>query len=242
MQAYMPILADTQEKIPELPVFINLSGNIDLIINGLGKRMLLYKYRSLENLWFLMDIVANQRVYCANWWELNDPLEGNYEIYLGKNSDKYQSIMESRIEKARESFRIASFSKTATNFLLWSHYADGHKGVAVELEIDEEDPNLHEVTYSPFSSVFTEKSQTTQSMYHLFNGKTEEWEYEEEYRVITKDRYYSFDRPIQRILLGPQVNRDKASLLRKIIPESVELVATELDRVQGVLKVVGPNE
>ena len=48
--------------------------------------------------------------------------------------------MVSRIEQARDGFRIASLSATPTNFLLWSHYADGHKGVAIEVDIPDGHP------------------------------------------------------------------------------------------------------
>ena len=97
--------------------------------------MILYKYKSLENLWHILDIVVNTRLYCSSWKELNDPLEGRYEIYLGKKSKKLQSIMEVKIEKARDNLKIASLSKDVTNFLMWSHYANGHKGVAIEVDI-----------------------------------------------------------------------------------------------------------
>ena len=41
--------------------------------------MKLYKYRSLRrNLDFVLDILLNERLYCANYTALNDPLEGYY--------------------------------------------------------------------------------------------------------------------------------------------------------------------
>lgn len=203
--------------------------------------MLLYKYKSLENIWHVLDMVINQRLYCCSWQELNDPLEGRYEIYLGKKSKKIESIMQGRIEEARNALRIASLSKDVTNFLMWSHYANGHKGIAVEVEISEDDPGLYEVTYSPFSSVFTEKEQTGLNMQHLFSAKTEEWTYEEEYRVITSNKHFKLSEPVKRIYLGPQVPRERAVLLKKILPSSCEIVETELDRVQGTLKVLSPN-
>ncbi|KFG67128.1 DUF2971 domain-containing protein [Microvirga sp. BSC39] len=203
--------------------------------------MKLYKYKSLANLWHVLDLVLNQRLYCAHWSTLNDPLEGRYEIFLGNKPSKLESIMVSRIEQARNGFRIASLSAAATNFLLWSHYADGHKGVAIEVDIPEDHPELTKVTYSPFSSIFSEKAQTQEDMRHLFNGKGEEWAYEEEYRIITDRQYFDLPSKPSRLLLGPMVPDEQAALLRKALFGHIEIVTMELDRMQGILVVVGPT-
>ncbi|VVE15866.1 hypothetical protein PCO31110_02913 [Pandoraea communis] len=203
--------------------------------------MKLYKYKSLANLWHVLDLVLNQRLYCAHWSTLNDPLEGRYEIYLGNRSHRYESIMASRIEQARDGYRIASLSATPTNFLLWSHYAEGHKGVAIEVDIPDDDPDLTKVVYSPFSSVFSEKEQTRDDMRHLFNGKGEEWAYEEEYRIITDSEHFDLPSKPSRLLLGPMVPLEQAALLRKALSDHIEIVTMDLDRVQGTLVVVGPT-
>lgn len=203
--------------------------------------MKLYKYKSLDNLWHILDIVHNQRLYCANWQELNDPLEGRYEIYLGDKSDSMMGTMESRIEAARNSLRVASVSADPTNFLMWSHYANGHKGVVIEVDIHASDRNLCKITYSPFSSVFSSKLQTKKDMRHLFNGKSTAWEYEEEYRIITGDKFYHLLNPVSRIFLGPMIDLEKTSLLKCAVPDTVELVPMELDRKQGRLSIQGPK-
>ena len=204
--------------------------------------MILYKYRSLANLWHVLDIVLNRRVYCAHWKELNDPLEGKYEIYLGEKSERLKSKIQSKVELQRDALRIASFSTDPTNFLMWSHYADGHKGCVIEVEIDDDDPSLQEVYYSPFSSVILGEEETEMTMFHLFNSKNEEWGYEDEYRIITKETFFWLDKPVKRILLGPLIIELQESILRKSLPSSVELVKIELDKTQGRLEIVSPNK
>ena len=179
----------------------------------------------------------SRRLYCAHWSELNDPLEGRYEIFLGEKSPKLASIMTNRIEAARNCFRVASLSADPTNFLMWSHYADGHKGVVVEVDIPDDHPDLTKITYSPFSSVFSEKAQTNQDMRHLFNGKGEEWAYEQEYRVITDREFFELENPIQRLLMGPAVDDAQQRILRALLSDKVELVEMELDQIQGTLKM-----
>ena len=41
-----------------------------------------YKYRSLENWRFVLDIFLNKRFYAAPFASLNDPMEGRY-YYVG---------------------------------------------------------------------------------------------------------------------------------------------------------------
>jgi len=203
--------------------------------------MKLYKYKSLENLWYVLDMVVNQRLYCAHWKELNDPLEGRYELSLGSKSQKTEVTMASRIENARDAYRIASLTADPTNFLMWSHYANGHKGIVIEVDVDERE-ELYKVIYSPFSSVFTDKLQTKEDMRHLFNGKSEEWKYEEEYRIITESKFFPLIRPVSKILLGPMVDENLSNILKNILPKSVEVINMQLDRRQGTLVVNSPNK
>ena len=204
--------------------------------------MKLYKYKSLANLWHTLDVVLNQRLYCAHWSELNDPLEGRYQIYLGEESSKLKSIMTTRIEKARDTNRVASLSADPTNFLMWSHYSDGHRGIVIEVEVPDDHEDLTKVMYTPFSSVFSDKLQTKEDMRHLFNGKGEEWAYEQEYRIITEESFYQLPEPVGRVLLGPLVSAEREHILREVFPDSVEIVRMELDRVQGTLVVNSPNK
>jgi hypothetical protein len=201
----------------------------------------LYKYKSLTNLWHVLDLVLNRRLFCADWRTLNDPLEGRYELFLGVKDAEHQVYMLEGIKKTRDEYKIASLSATATNFLLWSHYADGHKGVAIEVDVPENHPDLTQVIYSPFSSVFTRLAELEEDMRHLFNGKTPEWEYEKEYRIITKKRYFNLPSEPSRILIGPKAQEDQVELPRKILSDRIEIVETELDELQGTLSVVTPN-
>ena len=50
------------------------------------ERTTLYKYRSLENFEFFLDILLNKRLYASSYKDLNDAMEGVYYSYgLKKN-------------------------------------------------------------------------------------------------------------------------------------------------------------
>ena len=200
--------------------------------------MRLYRYMGLGNLWHVLDIAVRNRVYCAHWTQLNDPLEGHYELYFRQKDDPRLADVDATLRANRERHRIASFSEDPANFLLWSHYADGHKGIALEIEIDTDDPCLTQILYTDFYSVFNEDSDTTLNHPHVFNGKTPEWAYEKEWRIITTSEYYSLDTPCSRILLGSLTPPDRRETLRRILPERVTLVDTRVDHSNGTVKVV----
>lgn len=103
-----------------------------------GKHMVLYKYSSLQNFERFVDILIHRRLYAAPFLSLNDPMEGRYLIKLG-----LRSRTAIRLIKSEYDLRIVSLSKIWNSTLMWSHYADSHKGVVIGIELD--DPTLEAV-------------------------------------------------------------------------------------------------
>jgi hypothetical protein len=186
--------------------------------------MRLYRYMSLDNLWFLLDLVVDKRIHCATWDSLNDPLEGSYEVMIDRLTPDQRLTLEQSLEANRNSWRIASFSASATNLLLWSHYAAGHKGVAVELKFPDDQPGLHKVKYSDFSYIFGDDTDPKMSYPGIFSAKTEEWAYEKEWRIISREEFVPLTDPCQRILIGPQVSDRRSRLLRKLLPRAIKMI------------------
>jgi hypothetical protein len=106
--------------------------------------MKLYKFKSLRNFQYVADIFCNKRFHTALFTELNDPMEGLFE-YDPETSERYIN----QIKQEKGNLRTCSFSKNFKNLLLWAHYADGFKGICIEIEANDSSQNeLVEVTYS----------------------------------------------------------------------------------------------
>jgi hypothetical protein len=137
--------------------------------------MLLYRYIPINDLWRLLEVIYSRRLYCASWDQLNDPLEGRFELAFNgkKNFIEYENVIAHLIED-RDTWRITSFSEDPSHFLLWSHYADGHKGIAIEMEFSDENPDLSKIQYTNFSMIFDEQTDTNASYRNTFTIKTEE--------------------------------------------------------------------
>jgi hypothetical protein len=204
--------------------------------------MKLYKYQPLENLWRVLDIVHNSRLFCAHWDKLNDPYEGRYEIWLHKDEEILREGMTNTIEEKKKAWRIAALSADPTHILLWSHYANGHKGVAVEVDIPRNHEYLRKVRYYPYwyTPVFSETSQTEYTMRHLFEEKGLEWAYEREYRIITEKEFFLLSKPVTRVLVGPKAEDHQIDILKKAVwrkGRKVNIVKMQCDVVEEQMRV-----
>ena len=94
-------------------------------------QQLLFKYRSLENWRFLLDILINNRLYAAPFKDLNDPMEGRY-YYCG---DEVTKAFRRLVRARKDEWRICSLTKDPTTRLMWSYYSGGHTGVALGLTV-----------------------------------------------------------------------------------------------------------
>lgn len=72
-----------------------------------------------------------------------------------------------------------------TNILMWSHYADSHKGFVIEFRADfVEGVKLEKVEYSDFRHVVTFEDIDENNFDNIFFRKSSDWEYEQEYRAV----------------------------------------------------------
>lgn len=84
-------------------------------------------------------------------------------------------------------YGMACFSETPSDILMWSHYANEHKGVVVGLDRDSLGINLRCVRCKPERVVFT-ASQFANPQFswvvELLTTKSEDWKYQKEWRAI----------------------------------------------------------
>ena len=72
-----------------------------------------------------------------------------------------------------------------TNILMWSHYADSHKGFVIEFRADfVEGVKLEKVEYSDIRDVVTFEDIDENNFDNIFFKKSSDWKYEQEYRAV----------------------------------------------------------
>jgi hypothetical protein len=159
---------------------------------------ILYKYRNFNNWQFILDIFINKRLHAAPYTQLNDPMEG---MYYYNDRDSYNIVTEN-IRNEKQRTLICSLSSLENNNLMWSHYADSHRGIIFGVEIDAPiypagPPNadictrVHEVEYvSDFIDITSDMpTGTAATARKILSKKLLPWGYEKEFRVFSRDEY-----------------------------------------------------
>lgn len=164
-----------------------------------------YKFRSLQNLRYFIDIIVNKRLYAAQYDELNDPMEGAYMIETSN-----QKIIRPP-KDAKDNTRICSLSKDYKHTLLWSHYADSHKGCCIEVSAKNKKEIPTEINYeTKLPMIKDEKDRKT-----LLSTKSILWEYEDEVRFFRKTSYFNVN--IHGVIFGQNISTKDFSFYKKLI-------------------------
>ncbi len=195
----------------------------------MSDQITLYKFIPLSKLERVLDILIQERLYCAPYFELNDPCEGQFvqEVTIqtfgadGKTLAgcpnggirPIRSIDE--IRQGMQIPRICSLSSDYEDVRLWSFYAESHKGAAIEIQFPRTEHRLHPITYLPgiptYTNVFTDPAQITK----LLTEKTSSWAFESEYRILNDKVYFPVSGFIKAVHFGFRSDPDVIELIRK---------------------------
>lgn len=134
-----------------------------------------------------IDDLENERIKISVINELNDPFELLPYIRY-KESKTRQRYLDIRNEVSKK-YGLLCFSKIWEEPLLWGHYAEKHKGVAIGFEILEDE--ILRVEYSPELKrtkfeLANSKEENEKLFIELAKTKSEKWSYEKEYRILVK--------------------------------------------------------
>lgn len=135
------------------------------------------------------------------------------------------------VNNASHHVAFTSFAEDSNNILMWAHYAECHKGIAIGFDTTYFD-RLHKVNYEtervriPLSTTVTQEEQEA-SILKLMETKSDHWSYENEWRRIVKieELYKSgeiylgkFDpRAVLSIILGVRVDPDLAKTIHGLL-------------------------
>ncbi|MDE5999994.1 MAG: DUF2971 domain-containing protein [Bacteroidaceae bacterium] len=169
-----------------------------------------YKYRSLTDLKRFIDILINRRLYAAKYIELNDSMEG---FFLYDDTIPRDFINTLRSGKANT--LICSLSKKYTNGLMWSVYADEHKGCCIKLSITSNSWKKLVVTYDKKPVQINTMGINVDEILRI---KSPQWKHEEEVRFIKSNPLQNYIKiKIDTIFLGMKMSRSDVSFYTKLI-------------------------
>ena len=174
--------------------------------------MRVYRFLSKKH---ALSSLKNQQLKITTIDDLNDPFElWLMELPNRQMRNQYRSWR----KEMSQSCGLLSFSKTWKNPLLWSHYADRHKGICLGFDVRDD---LGESVEYVKSRVPLDLPPTSDLVKRTLFSKYEGWSYEEEWRAwirLTKrgsnsplHHFQSFDESLRlkEIIIGPLCSATK---------------------------------
>ena len=222
-----------QDKIEEIiKSIINKQCNAIIKNNKKKERKSLFSYVPFDK--NTMDSIKREYKYASKIFNFNDPTDPTIRLIKNK-------IIIKNMKHILNKIRIACFSTNHLNMLMFSHYADRHKGICIEYdfsEFNETDETLLEVDYKDELHIDDKTFQITifsgeikkqeTSFLDLFNTKHKSWKYEKEYRVIT----YGIDKifmPIKAIYCGKEMSKYYIELIKILIADKPDIKLYKLE-------------
>jgi len=221
--------------------------------------MKLYKFRSLSDMGVILDIVLNERLHCAHYKDLNDPFEGLFysvirssslaspltspfssifsPIFTGGVKSKKRKSVSDILDENKE-IRVCSLSSSLNDVRMWSHYADNHQGVAIEIDFEGFEKDIIEVKYDANLPEFSESLKIAPTPKDILSIKTKHWNYENEYRIIQGEQFYDLSGRITGVYTGIRISKLHSGLLLKAAP-SVQIYSTKLNEIKVIVE---PNK
>ncbi len=218
---------------------------------------ILYKYRNYNSR--SLSMLKNKEIYFSNPNSFNDPVDCKINILsavkaaikLAEHEEPATKNKLEEIEKLTNLFSdieedvkhagVYSLSKEENNVLMWSHYADKHKGFSVGFSLSNNFIKFNErdeiigtadVSYSednPFIKYFLSITKNTKlpswdefwpcifSM--ALTSKSKEWTYENEVRIIRGNPGVVNFSPSEliEVIFGLEMNEDNKNNLKAIL-------------------------
>jgi hypothetical protein len=155
--------------------------------------MIVYHFISPE---FALKALRDRRLKIARIDELNDP----FELCAANFSDvDAKSRLEAFKKQVNERYGVVCFSENYHDPVLWSHYADNHRGVALVFEIP--DSEAIRIDYQPECfkldiDAAIRRDRFDESVINKFiSAKFPSWHYENEIRMtcVLNDHFCQID-------------------------------------------------
>ncbi|WP_341276551.1 DUF2971 domain-containing protein [Vibrio parahaemolyticus] len=207
---------------------------------------MLYKYFAYnEN---SLSCLLNYELWASKPTEFNDPFDSLLTIEFSNNN------ITELFKNYTQSKAVCCFSKKMDSILMWSHYADSHKGFCIAIDCQELENSdiLSDVNYSDnFLDVDHEcflhshkEGTVNKEWQRLLTQKYIDWKYEEEVRLIlqlvdpqAKGKCFSLPQgSIKEIYFGCKMIDKNKNNIRKIM-ESKNVTFYDMKKSQNNFKL-----
>ncbi len=185
--------------------------------------------------------IKNSRIKVATIEDLNDP----FELNAAKQPDKrMRRVFRGFKGDMHAKFGLICFSKVWSNPVMWSHYADKHKGICLGFDVPEDYLIKVEYVDSRIAIEFDDESKeniNSNFVQKLFSTKFIDWSYEKEKRMFvtleetdeeSENYFYPFgdDLVLREVILGSRSTSSVKEILN-ILGATKEVVTVQKSRL-----------
>jgi len=166
--------------------------------------------------------------------ELMREADENAEAILKDSKEEYSKFYSKLIKESKDKTFITCFSEKNDSILMWSHYADRHKGLCIEYDfssLENHDllkqflfPVIYENTIFDATKFFIHSKILHNISYRAAITKSHEWSYEKEWRYVntinkkSNEHYINLPKP-KSVYLGAKANEENTKDVIKIAKE-----------------------
>ena len=208
----------------------------------------LYKYCAYNT--NSLAILINNKIWAAKPESLNDPFDckikftppeinsdafSKYLKRTGRSTGNRQSDYETFLKGLQEcreidinQFGVFSMSQINDNILMWSHYANQHKGFCIGFvrkidnllgDIDKTQPVKYDCNYREVNPLDNNGNYDLSIFTKMLFKKAENWKYEKEWRLVYDEGDMEEDLPasISSIIFGLRMPEEQKATIRNIL-------------------------
>ena len=169
----------------------------------------LYKYRSLKS---AIEFLKNSSIYFSNYKEFNDPFESAckkklnftpkeyFDTFLRVSNDLFASaikteeirlgyingkdLLKQTTDEILNTFSYYCMAKEPDNILMWSHYADSHKGVCFKYDLQQDLDTFLITVPVDYETEYPDFDTLNGNPASIITRQSTNWKYEQEHRAI----------------------------------------------------------
>lgn len=189
--------------------------------------MIFYKFKPVEQLAHLLDVVVNERLYCEHYEALNDPFEGQFARMVGQGAARPQFGTARELDRNLPT-RICSLTDRFEDVRMWSLYAGRFAGVAIALELDPQRLPLHPVRYTRRLPTI-DVAASGDAALRALTTKTSHWAYEREWRLLSQDRHIPVPGAVLQVILGMRMPTEIMEIIARVARPHTRVHVARLD-------------
>lgn len=188
----------------------------------------LYRYLSYDDR--TIAILRDKQIYFPSAHKLNDPFE--FQFHLKTSSVHGSAIDPTSLEDAKgkmKNYGVLALSEVNDNILMWSHYADEHRGICIEFErtdtneLGNWDHCLPVVYQQELPSFHPLELADSKAVTQALSTKGEYWQYEREWRMLTYESNKLFPLPgnITAVTFGLRMPQNDRNAIVSLLGHTV---------------------